>query len=520
MKNDAYLYGIPEARLKENLESWLENPAWREYYETAPSDLCRMVISLEFWESEYETGAADCAIKNLEGDLSAEDWQHLYRYCGNNPRKKYIHDRIMELKEGTQKSRMTANPLYPCHIYGIEDGKKAFEAIDAERIRDYGKSVTLEDGTVLHMNYPGHHDEGDRYLLRCNICGGLTLVQYSMEECPYWDDPDLYYSDRIPVTSAEEADLLNILWDEEELKRYPFRHLRRDDMNKLWTDGKEPVPYDLKGLKEKIREKYSRMSPGHKEMLEKLINEAGKRTEKNRVLTREEQEAVGNEYNNRGWELQTGDKPDLRGAESWYRKAAKLGNTAAMVNIGNMYEEQGRMREAYEWYMEAAHAGNDAGRFNMARMFFHGKGVNQDYGTAYQYFSELYDKGYPDVCLYMGLYAENGFLEKPDYKAAVRYYEQGIEKGDDYCPVNLGRMYCKGIGVPVDLKKGFELYMLGWERGDALAATNIGYCYEVGQGVRKNRIKAIEYYTRAAEMKEENAIEALKRLEEEGGCSE
>ena len=67
----------------------------------------------------------------------------------------------------------------------------------------------------------------------------------------------------------------------------------------------------------------------------------------------------------------------------------------------------------------------------------------------------------------------------------------------------------------MDLKKGFELYKLGWERGDALAATNIGYCYEVGQGIRRNRKKAIEYYTYAAEMGEENAIEALKRLEKE-----
>ncbi len=141
--------------------------------------------------------------------------------------------------------------------------------------------------------------------------------------------------------------------------------------------------------------------------------------------------------------------------------------------------------------------------------------VSQFIRRPYEYFRKLYEMGHPGVSLYMGLYAENGFLEEPDYEAAVRYYEQGIGEGDEYCPVNLGRMYCTGTGVPVNLKKGFELYVLGWERGDVLAATNIGYCYEVGQGVRKNREKAIEYYTTAAEMGEEHAIEALKRLEEE-----
>ena len=672
MKKDIFLYGIPEDGLKANLESWLENPFWREYYEEAPSDICRTIISLEYWESEYRTGAAHCAIKDLEDDLSVEDWRHMYRYCGNNPRKKIIHDRIMDLelkdqydllmdirmnpdnyyplvdhaewhhegrtetgdtnigwniglleenrpwfgecwategitmltyffstrnieektpeqlglmleeagivrfkdtehdntpavqkitdgkgneffsvnitvgvedevyitgdsgnvhdfrelnrfnetvfqrkKEEIRKKKLLANPLYPCHLYGIEDAKEAYEAIDAERIRNYGECVSLEDGTLLHHNFPSSHDEGGRYLTRCNVCGGLMLVQSSSEDCPYWDDPDLFYRDCIPVATIEEADLLNILWDETELKEKSCRHLQRDDMRKLWTEGKDPVPYNPDELKEKIREKYSLLSKIKKEMLEKLIGEVGKETERTRILTPEEKTALGNEYNNRGWELQNGAKPDLKGADSWYRKAAKLGNTTAMVNLGNIHEEQGELRKAYEWYMDAAHAGNDTGKFNMARMFFHGEGVNQDYEMAYRFFEELYEKDYPGVNLYMGLYAENGFLEKPDYEAAVKYYEQGIEKGDEYCPVNLGRMYCKGIGVPEDLQKGFELYMLGWERGDALAATNIGYCYEVGQGVQKNREKAVEYYTYAAERGEENAIEALERLKEE-----
>ena len=676
MNEKKYFYGILKAELKQNLEKWLRNPFWREYYETAPSDLCRLVISVEFWESEYDSDTAADAIKNLEKSLSLEDWKHLYRYCGNNPRKEYLHDRIMDLKlqdqfellteirihpdryeplvdhaewhhegrteagdvnigwnigllEGNrpwfgecwaregitmltyfistggmenytpeQLQRMLevpgiirftdpeddnlptvrkitdgkgneffsvnflvgvdeeeahvtrdsgivypfrelnrfnekvfpvrqeeileqerereriAHPLYPCHLYGIEDGKKAYEAMDTEFVKGYGGRLYLEDGTVLHDNYPRDRDEGKRFLTRCKICGGLMLTQSSMEDCPYWDDPDLYFRDCIPVATVEEADLLNILWDEEELVKSPFRHLQRDDMRKQWTKGKDPVPYDPEELKQMIREKYSGLKKKQKEMLEKLIGEAGTKTE-DVFPTPEEELLLGNEYNDRGWELQTGENPDLKKAATWYDKAAALGNTTAMINLGNIYEERGEPRIAYEWYMNAAHSGDNTGWFNMARMFFHGEGVNRNYEMAYRFFRELYEKGYPGVSLYMGLYAENGFLEEPDYEAAAGYYRQGIEEGDEYCPVNLGRMYCEGIGVPEDLQKGFELYMLGWERGDALAATNIGYCYEVGQGVRKNRRKAIEYYTRAAEAGEEHAIEALKRLEEE-----
>ena len=98
MSKNGYYYGIPRAELKENLEEWLENPFWREYYETAPTARCRRLISLEFWESEYDSDAAADAIRILEKRLSVKDWEHLYRYCGNNPRKKYIRDRITDLE--------------------------------------------------------------------------------------------------------------------------------------------------------------------------------------------------------------------------------------------------------------------------------------------------------------------------------------------------------------------------------------------------------------------------------------
>ena len=51
--------------------------------------------------------------------------------------------------------------------------------------------------------------------------------------------------------------------------------------------------------------------------------------------------------------------------------------------------------------------------------------------------------------------------------------------------------------------------------GDATGLSNMAYAYEVGQGVKQDTIKAIEYYTQAAELGEENAIESLERLREE-----
>lgn len=82
------------------LRKWLRNPSWREYYEEAPSDRCRELITLEFMYSDdaYDDDQEILReMRRVEETLGLADWQHLYRYCGNNPRKKRIHDRIVEL---------------------------------------------------------------------------------------------------------------------------------------------------------------------------------------------------------------------------------------------------------------------------------------------------------------------------------------------------------------------------------------------------------------------------------------
>ena len=91
--------GIPRAGFEENLADWLENPSWREYYETAPSERCRTLIALEFWYSGYESEDALRQIEAIEETLDIADWEHLFRWCGNNPRKKAIHDRIRRLED-------------------------------------------------------------------------------------------------------------------------------------------------------------------------------------------------------------------------------------------------------------------------------------------------------------------------------------------------------------------------------------------------------------------------------------
>ena len=175
------------------------------------------------------------------------------------------------------KKMKTEATGFPCHVWEIKDAEEAKKTFKGTLVRDYGGYTALEDGTVLHYNYMW--DDGTRFLTRCDECGGLVIYQRSEYHSGFGDDDDGFHQDWIPVASVEEADLMNILWNGLDLEGYSFRHLRGNNFKRFWTRGREPRPYDPDELKRRIRKKYSKMKKNEKEMLEKLISEAGKEEE-------------------------------------------------------------------------------------------------------------------------------------------------------------------------------------------------------------------------------------------------
>ncbi len=83
-----------------DISEWLENPAWREYYEDAPSDRCRKFIALEFRYSDTEDDETAKQMDAVEAELSVQDLRYLARYAGNNPRKADLMKRIAALEAG------------------------------------------------------------------------------------------------------------------------------------------------------------------------------------------------------------------------------------------------------------------------------------------------------------------------------------------------------------------------------------------------------------------------------------
>ena len=86
--------------MKEALDVFLQNPHWKEYYETAPSEECREYIEHSFRLSLYGiTPDIEKRDKELEDLFTVRDWEHLAKYAGNNPFRSKCKKMISNLKK-------------------------------------------------------------------------------------------------------------------------------------------------------------------------------------------------------------------------------------------------------------------------------------------------------------------------------------------------------------------------------------------------------------------------------------
>lgn len=113
-------------------------------------------------------------------------------------------------------------------------------------------------------------------------------------------------------------------------------------------------------------------------------------------MTKEEREKLGDKLNSRGVEFFRGTrngKPDPVEALLWYKKAARLGNACAMLNIGSIFEGREDYEQAYHWYLEASLAGEESAMYNLGRLYDEGHYVDQDRKRAYPDFYKSVSSG-------------------------------------------------------------------------------------------------------------------------------
>ncbi|CAH1261500.1 SEL1L [Branchiostoma lanceolatum] len=190
----------------------------------------------------------------------------------------------------------------------------------------------------------------------------------------------------------------------------------------------------------------------------------------------------------------------------YYQFLADKGDVQAQVGLGQLNYQGGRGVEqnygrALDYFQQAAAAGNANAMAFLGKMHSEGAGdaVKPDNNTAFQYFKKAAEQGNPVGQSGLGLMYMYGKGVEQDYSKAFKYFSQAAEQGWVDGQLQLGIMYYSGLGVRRDYKMAIKYFNLASQSGHVLAFYNLAQMHATGTGMMRSCHTAVELFKNVAE---------------------
>jgi TPR repeat protein len=193
-------------------------------------------------------------------------------------------------------------------------------------------------------------------------------------------------------------------------------------------------------------------------------------------------------------------------------KAANAPNTSAgQYELGERYYYGRGVQQDYakamEWYRKAADQGDRAAQIMLGSLYENALGVSKDDNEARSWYRKAADQGSPlaeDALERLRASDSAAILIPSPAPSASMTPQEQYEKGDAY--------YWGRAGVNQDYQNAFYWYQKAADAGDAAAQIMLGSLYENGLGVSKDYGRARSWYEKAADQGRPLAQDALTRL--------
>ncbi|MDY0224830.1 MAG: tetratricopeptide repeat protein [Candidatus Methanomethylophilaceae archaeon] len=186
-----------------------------------------------------------------------------------------------------------------------------------------------------------------------------------------------------------------------------------------------------------------------------------------------------------------------------YRKAADLGDSSGMRNLGYCYSlGKGCVQnkeKAAEWYRRSAEAGNSRAQTNLGVLYEYGHGVPQSDAEAFKWYLMSANNGYSRGQTNVGVLLLEGRGVEKDLSEAKRWFE---EAGTPRSKYNLGNMYLHGIGIPTDKNMAIKLFTESSDAGYSKSMVQLALLSE-------NKDAMIILLKKAASKRNKEAIKML-----------
>ena len=213
------------------------------------------------------------------------------------------------------------------------------------------------------------------------------------------------------------------------------------------------------------------------------------------------------------------DKADCPKAFSMMSEAASLGETLAIEGLACLFDygvgtRQDR-REAFRLHKIAAEAGLPNAQLNLAMCYMDGAGTRKNRPRGVSLLRVLENAGTPLEAMHELEYAlRYGCGVKRDLKSGFKWESAAADKGLPAAIYSVGVCLSRGEGVRQDKTSALKRFIEAGQKGHAEACFNVGYYYENGVSVARNLRTAKKWYQRSLKNGNEDAREALLRLEE------
>ena len=212
-----------------------------------------------------------------------------------------------------------------------------------------------------------------------------------------------------------------------------------------------------------------------------------------------------------------GGKENLTKAYELYNKAAELGSTDAMLQLGLLLREGNEVvsrndKASTQWFMKLAEKGEAAGLHNVGVAYYKGLGVELDKKKAYHYFLQSAEKCLLQSQVLVSGLLYNGDGVNKDLAASFQWMLKAAEQGDIDSQNNVGLAYENGEGVEKDPKQSFIWFKKAADNGQVFANYNVALKYFTGNGVNQNLDEAIKYAEVAFKKGDEGAYELLSEI--------
>ncbi len=198
------------------------------------------------------------------------------------------------------------------------------------------------------------------------------------------------------------------------------------------------------------------------------------------------------------------------------RTHAEQGSAKDQYALAQMYYHgKGVMQdyaEALRWNRKAADQGEPRAQYAIGYMYHHGQGVTEDHVESILWCRKAADQGYAKAQYVMGNHFYDGQDAPQDFAEAARWFRQAADQNDAQAQVQFGYMEYNGQGVPQDLIQAAYWYRKAADQGNATAQLSLGYMYYKGQGVPLDRVEAARWCYKAARQGDQDARRALSSM--------